>query len=247
VEKRFYNMKPSLFFNKTKEFILDILFPKFCLNCGREGQYLCPDCFFLVGIMENQYCLFCKIPKVVVNGRTCLFCRRERSLDGLLFSVPYENRIIKKLISKFKYGSAKDLATTISFFALWHLELSGKWGKFSDFYIIPAPLHPKKLKARGFNQSEEIAKKIALFTGLPILEKTLLKIKNTAAQAELNKEQRQKNLKGAFLCAQPETIKDKKIILIDDVFTTGATMEECASTLKKAGAKEVWGLAIARG
>ena len=110
------------------------------------------------------------------------------------------------------------------------------------------PLHQKRLKWRGFNQAEEIAKKLSFFFEVPVLNNALIRIKYTTPQVKMeNNLQRKENIKGAFVCPYPEIIKNQKIFLVDDVFTTGATMEEAAKTLKQAGAKEVWGVVTARG
>ena len=114
-------------------------------------------------------------------------------------------------------------------------------------FIIPIPLHKNKLKKRGFNQAEELAKGISKFLEKPIFNDVLLKIKPTFAQMELSKEKRRENIKGAFVCQKPIVVRGKKILLVDDIFTTGATMEECARVLKEAGAREVWGAVVARG
>jgi ComF family protein len=104
----------------------------------------------------------------------------------------------------------------------------------------------KKQKRRGFNQAEEIGKIISEKIYIPLKVDNLIRIKNTDSQTKLNKKQRIENIKNAFIIKDKDTIKGKIIFLIDDVYTTGATMEECAKVLKKAGAREVWGLVAAR-
>ena len=108
-------------------------------------------------------------------------------------------------------------------------------------------MEKKKLKKRGFNQAEEIAKELSLFLKIPLFNNVLIKIKETLPQIELSDKEREENVSGAFFCQNKKEIGGKKILLVDDVYTTGATMEECARVLKEAQAKEVWGLAIARG
>lgn len=257
----------KLFF-KVKKFVIDILFPKFCLNCGKEGSYLCEDCFSLIDVSERQYCPFCSIPKIVLDGRTCPSCRRSKKLNGLYSAVPYNNSIIKKLIYQFKYSHIKELAKPLSSLITIHLANlnpvrdsenvdkskkenisngASKVKNFSGFVLMPIPLHKKKLKERGFNQAEEIAKQLSKTLGAPVLSNILVKIKQTLNQVDLKKEEREKNIKGSFSCQKPDLIFGKKILLVDDVFTTGSTMEEGALTLKRAGAKQVWGIVVARG
>jgi ComF family protein len=233
---------------KIKNFVWDIIFPKFCVNCGLEETYLCPDCLSLIEIFERQYCPFCFSSRAVPDGRTCEHCRRTRKLNGLFCATSYKNFIVKKIIRQFKYEPfVKELAEPLSSFIIAHLTIIKKKSFFEDCLLIPVPLYIKRHKFRGFNQSEEIAKKLSSALKIPMDTNILFRIKNTPPQAELNNEKRRENIKNIFICKQPEEIKNRKIILVDDVFTTGSTMEEAAETLKQSGAKEVWGIAVARG
>jgi len=239
-------MKFSIF-----NFLSNLFFPAFCINCQKEGCCLCQDCLSLIDAPINLYCPFCVPPKIVFDARTCPSCRNKgKKLAGLFFASPYQNFIIKKAISQFKYPPEllKDLARPLAslIIPLWLL-INNNDFDFSEAFLIPIPLSRKKLKERGFNQAEEIAKQLSLSLKIPLLSNVLLKIKETPAQVELQGEDRQKNIKGVFVCRKSEKISGKKIILVDDVFTTGATMEECARVLKTAGAKEVWGATVARG
>ena len=230
-----------------KELVLDILFPKFCVNCGKEGDYLCPDCFSLIEILDRQYCPFCSAPKVVPDGKTCSSCHRTKTLKGLFCAASYDNFIIRKLVRQFKYEPfVKGLSQTLSFLIITHFLRLNKTD-FHSFVLVSVPQRKRKLKYRGFNPAEEIAKGLSEDLKILLLPDALVKIKQTPPQIELNKEERKTNIKGVFACSKPELIKNQKILLVDDVFTTGATMEECALTLKKAGAKEVWGAVVARG
>lgn len=232
---------------KIGNFILDILFPKYCLNCGREESYLCQDCFSLVEILDRQYCPFCP-SKIVLDCRTCPSCKKSKKLSGLYCAASYDNFIVKKLVNQFKYEPyTKDLSKELASLIITHLKILNKLWDFENFVLIPVPLHKKKARWRGFNQAEELAKKLSEPLGAGLLANALTKTKITLPQVELTKEARRKNLRGAFFCQKPDLIKNKKILLVDDVFTTGATMEECARVLKDAGAKEIWGVVVARG
>jgi len=231
-----------------KEFILDILFPKFCLNCGREGNYLCQDCFSLIDVLERQYCPFCKLPKIVLDGKTCPTCRKSKKLNGLYCASSYNNFIVKKMINQLKYEPyCKELSKPLSSLIIAHLTLLNKLKSFDSFVLIPVPLYKKKIKQRGFNQAEEISRELSKNLKIPVINDALVKIKQTPAQVELEKEERERNVKGVFFCPNPDLVRHRKILLVDDVLTTGATMEECALILKKTGAKEVWGIVVARG
>ena len=232
-------------------FFFDLLFPSFCLNCQREGNYICEDCFSLINISTNQYCPFCRPPKIVLDGKTCYACAKTAKLAGLFCAASYQHFIIKKIISQFKYEPfIKELAKPLAFLIIQHFKLLDHPLPFSKdrsgFFLIPVPLHKKRLKWRGFNQAEEIASELSAFLKIPLISNVLLKTKETKPQVELTAENRKENIKEVFICQNQDSIKNKKILLVDDVFTTGATMEECASLLRQAGAKEVWGIAAAR-
>ncbi len=228
-----------------KNLILDILFPKFCVNCGREGTYLCEDCLAVIDVSEYQYCAFCYPAKIVLNGKTCNSCKKRKKLDELFCATSYDEKIVKKMLRLFKYEPfAKELSKPLSDLIITHFQILGKIPEID--LIIPVPLHKNKLKNRGFNQSEKIALFIARFLKKPLLTQGLIKIKKTNDQMSLTKTQRQKNLNNAFLCVNPEMIKGKKILLVDDILTTGTTIEECAQILKRAGAHRVCATVVAR-
>ena len=233
-------------------FILDTLFPKFCLGCQREGSYLCEDCWALLDIAEHNYCLCEKSPVRLPAGQKSGKCNRcsDKRLAGLYFALPYkEKHLTKKLIYQFKYQPyLKDLAKTLSAILIEHFIKTQKntdeiW---ENGILIPVPIHKNKLKIRGYNQSEELAKELAKVLQIPVILNNLVKIRHTQSQMELSKEERERNLKDAFEIKNPAELAGKKIFLVDDVYTSGSTMAECAGVLRKAGAKTVWGICIAR-
>jgi len=235
-----------------KNFILDLLFPKFCLGCKTEGAYLCEDCKSLLDISEFNYCLCETKPIRISLGVQKGKCQRcqDKKLDGLYFALPYkEKSLTRKLVRQFKYSPyLKDLAKPIALLLAEHFIKTNKntdeiW---DNGILVPVPLHKKKLKERGYNQSQELAKELSKIVKVPVVLDVLIKIKSTPSQIGLKKEQRQENLTGAFQIKNPAEIAGKKVFLVDDVYTTGSTMEECAKTLKKSGAKSVFGIAIAR-
>jgi ComF family protein len=234
------------FILKSKEFLSDLFFPKFCFGCKKEGKYLCEDCLSTIGVLESQFCPGCQ--KRLLDGRVCPSCKKFIKLNGLYFAAPYKNTLIKQLITQFKYEPfVKELREAMAHLIITHLELCNKKeSDFSEFYLIPVPLEIKRLKWRGFNQSEEIGKELTKFLKIPLVSDVLYKIKETPPQMKLAAEARIENIKGAFLVKNKERITGRKILLVDDVYTTGATMQECARVLKDSGAKEVWGVAVAR-
>lgn len=215
---------------KTKNLALDILFPKACLSCGAEGDYLCQDCQALLEISGFHR------------------PHKTRILNDLYFPLSYQNILARNLIQKFKYEPfIKELAQTFSDLIISHLQLQDNQLNFSDFIIVPVPLAKKRLKWRGFNQSEELAKYLGQYFKIPCHNDVLIKTQDTLVQADLEERERKENIKNAFLHKNPEKVKGKKILLVDDVYTTGSTMDEVGRILKNAGTKEITGIVIARG
>jgi ComF family protein len=238
--------------HKTKEFFKDLFFPKFCLGCKKEGVFLCQDCKTLLDISEHNYCL-CdtkpfRLPPELKIGK-CQRCQNKK-LSGLYFALSYkENSLTKKLIRQFKYHPyIKELSKTLANILIEHFLLSKKNTNeiWQNSVLIPVPLDSKKLRERGYNQSEELAKELSKVIKIPVFSDVLIKTKSTPSQMELSKLEREKNLINAFLIRTPEKILNKKIFLVDDVYTTGSTMEHCALALKDSSAKNIWGIAIAR-
>lgn len=248
--------KNETFLKKFFNLIFDILFPKICIFCQREGELLCEDCRATFDTYQDFFCL-CEKPNLILKPGKCQRCK-EKKLNGLYFPLSYEDERVKHLIQVFKYKNylrelAKPLASFIITYFLSKSELpyfsflfKNESQKRKKIIFLAIPLERSRMKRRGFNQAEEIAKQLADYFGLPLLRDCLLKIKKTPPQMELSKEEREENLRGAFSVNNKEKIKGKIIFLVDDIYTTGSTMEEAAKVLKEAGAKEVWGIALAR-
>ncbi|MEK7131514.1 MAG: ComF family protein [Patescibacteria group bacterium] len=202
--------------------IKDLLFPKFCAGCGQEGSWLCADCLPEINTLKTE--------KAVAN------------LDGITALFDYGENTISKLIKIFKYNYLLEIAEIFKKI-ITDAKSNDAW---SGFIIIPVPLHARRERERGFNQSEIIAKLFAEKFGLET-NKNLHRVIYTAQQAKLSGEQRRANLKNAFVFSNSDKAVPEKVLLVDDVFTTGATMQECAKVLKNKGVKVVWGLVLARG
>lgn len=220
----------KIIISQIKEFLLDLVFPAICVVCRREGTYLCQDCQALLQISEQ-------VPPI-----------RAGDLDGFYCPLDYQQPLVQRLIQQFKYPPyIKDLSRALSSLIITHFRLLGKHPDFSGFVLVPVPLSRPKLRRRGFNQSEEIAGEMGRALGLPFCPDCLQKIKKTRPQVELSLPERESNVSGAFVCLRPEIAAGRRILLVDDIYTTGATMQECARVLKEAGAAAVWGCAVARG
>lgn len=231
---------------------------------------MCDDCHALLDVCEFNYCLCSKNPSRFFPGSKnpllggkdgkCQKCR-DKKLAGLYFALPYkEKTLTKKLIYQFKYKPyLKDLSKTLASILIEHFVKTGKNTNeiWENSVLIPVPLSKEKLKIRGYNQSEELAKELSKILEVPVISNVLVKIKETESQMKLKKEAREKNLLNAFAISSPSLrgaaatkqsldFKNKKVFLVDDVYTSGSTMQECARVLKNAGAKSVWGIALAR-
>jgi len=117
---------------------------------------------------------------------------------------------------------------------------------WQESVFVPIPMEKRKMKRRGYNQAEELAKELSIMLNIPLMKDNLVKTKKTLPQMKLSAKERAENLIGAFAVKNPKELENKKIFLVDDVYTTGATMEECAKLLKTSGVKQVWGIVIAR-
>lgn len=222
------------FFN----FLLDLIFPKFCVNCQKEGEFLCPSCFKKIIKIQIPQCPFCL--KISPFGKVCPSCRRKNYLTGVIVAGYFEGPL-KKAIYVLKYEKIRSLSLILALLLKEKLEDFPK----KNFVITFVPLHFKRKNERGFNQSKLLAENLSIICKKPCF--TLLKRqKYILPQTELNKKQRQENIKNAFIfIGNQNDIKNKVVLIVDDVFTTGATLNECAKVLRENGAKEVWGIVLA--
>lgn len=239
----------------------DLLFPPECLACACSGAWLCQSCFAKLSINTEQSCLACGRPSR--SGETCRRCRPFFYLDGVLAAGSYRDPLLVDLIHRFKFQGARVLAPILSRFLHqvttsrhpWPLFLkiiSGQaaniniWEKFCSLVpiVVPIPLAPRRQRWRGYNQAALLGQLIAPKLHLPY-DEGLKKIKNTRAQAKLKAEERKSNLSQAFIWTG-KPLHGEAILLIDDIATTGSTLNEAARTLKQQGAGPVWALVLAR-
>jgi len=230
-------------------FLIDLVFPVHCLGCERAGTIACPACLQSIPDREYQECPICRKP-YQKNGFTCRECRKITALDGLFIARPYRHRLLQKLIFALKYRFIETAANPLA--TLLAESIAHHPFPLPDL-VIPVPLHTRRLRFRGFNQAEVLAEKLMtrLLPGSPIPLRTdlLRRIRFTRPQMKTDsKKERTENLLDAFE-VKLETagpLVGKSVWLIDDVATTGSTLNECARILKAAGAKTVWGVVIAR-
>lgn len=227
---------------KLKNAILNLLFPIFCLGCRKEGAWLCAGCRNSLKYYPPT-CFFCHKLSWPM-GRTCKPCRHHTKIYAFISPFSYGDTIAKELIHSLKYNLIRGLAETLADLLENYLQRY-KICLPKDALLIPIPLHPNRQRERGFNQAELVAKYLSNRLGLELAENVLKKNKSTKPQIELRAGERRKNLTGVFAVTSPDLIKNKTIILLDDVKTTGTTLEETAFVLKSAGAKMVWAITVA--
>ena len=241
---------------KMKKGILDALFPAFCASCGKEGAYICKNCELFLG----EAALICPVCNVSsLGGIRHAYCESSRyGLDGLASIWEYEG-IVKHLLGQVKYVGITHIVEELvrrAFAAM--AKDQQRFASFLSFIfeentvITYVPIFLRREKRRGFNQAQLIAREVGKVAGkevLPLLRKT----KNTESQTNLDKEQRLQNMKDAFVF-NAKNGTPQRVVLVDDIWTTGATMKECCKELKKAlrpgsgqgGVEKVWGFTLAR-
>ncbi len=249
---------------KTKKFfhnLKEMVFPEYCLGCHKIIEkekflpFLCRECFFKININHFVFCPVCKKPLLIIYNKNSkkyhiqsCYHSQKKYLSWLGSATFFNEPIVKTLIENYKYKFLKNISLTLSAILIAYLEETSlkEIIKKQNWLITPLPLYPRREKWRGFNQSELIAKEVAKFLEIPYRKDILKRVKPTKEQALLSLKDRFKNIENAFLLnINQEEIRGKKIIIVDDVFTSGATLKEAAKTLKQAGVLKVAGLTIA--
>jgi ComF family protein len=223
----------------------DFLFPKVCVGCSYLGAYICPKCQKKLVYVEKEGCFFCK--KLSPFGLTHFSCQKKSYPDGIM-AIFYYNHLLKKIIKATKYQFATEVLKEL--FQIVDPKKIEKLSFFADlknaaFQAIP--LHPNKERQRGFNQAKILISFFQKFLPFPEVD-YLQRKKETKPQAEIkDRKKRYLNIQGAFAINPKAKIeKDKTIIVVDDVITTGLTALEAVKTLKKAGFEKVFVLALAK-
>lgn len=239
---------------RTFNWLLDVIFPKTCLGCGKftadaDFDYVCRKCFSGISFRNTFECIGCK--RQTKLGLTCVSCRNENSVDRLIIAAELSDPLVEKILKTYKYKFMQDMAVSLSVVVkkcVKKLLLKGFILFEDNSIIIPVPLHKKRLNWRGFNQAGLLAGNMADTYFVRYVGNVLAKITNSKHQADTKaREERLNNVKGNFVVTDDEMIRGRTIILVDDICTTGATLNECAKVLKASGAKRVIGFVIARG
>lgn len=230
--------------------IINAFLPPRCIKCGKilaEEDGLCPDCFNEINFISAPYCQKCGHPFESAPSTKKMLCgscmKKLKTPFRLSRSAVHYDEASKNLLLAFKFLDKTDNAKTL---AKW-LNLAGRdiWQEGVDV-IVPIPLHYTRLIKRRYNQSGLLAAELTKLNGIPVDYTSVVRHKKTRPQVEFSGHERVKNVKGVFSVKHPDKIKGKRVVLIDDVMTTGSTLKECALALRAAGAKSVDTLTVAR-
>lgn len=205
--------------------ILEILFPNACVICGKiNKKWICPKCYLKIKKELKYYIM-------------------KKKDTNIIFIGFYENNL-RKLLLKFKFNEK-------AYIANFFVEIIKKKWDYIEYikkydYIIPVPMHKNNKRIRGYNQTEVLAKILAKECKVEYLENALFKVKENKRQSTLDRIQRKENVKNVYKLNEKDLIKNKKILLIDDIYTTGSTFEACKNELEKAGPRKIDILVIAK-
>ncbi len=228
--------------------ILNVFFPKYCVECKVVGNYICDACFARISFATTPICPVCQ--KSSITGSTHNKCKKTHSIDGLISAVVY-GRVIKRLIYRYKYKPyVSDLTSIIGTLMSESLVQNETFFHLlkNECVMTPVPLYPGKLKKRGYNHASLLCSYVAQYFSIPFQDSIISRVKNTSPQFKLSRSARAQNVKNAFVVqnTQRDFIQGKRILVVDDVATSCSTLKEIAHVLKRAGAKEVWGVTFAR-
>lgn len=230
-------------FREFNQFLLDLLYPPSCVNCKTANEWLCQDCFKRIVFIIPPVCERCGTSISTDDLPHCVQCKNNpfQSVDGLRSASYFEDSPIRSAIHFLKYRNHRAVVSILSrmlidTYRTYHLKADA---------LVPVPLHTSRLRERGYNQSQLLANEVGTFFNLPVDTDTLQRVRKTKSQMELGINERRQNVLDAFAC-RSKKLTGQKVLLIDDVCTTGSTLDACATALKEGGAASVWGLTLAR-
>ncbi len=225
---------------QLREIAIGFFFPTRCIGCGTIGVFLCEGCYQKLPRISPPICNKCGRPES--TGALCPTCWGWQSrIDGIRSPFHFEG-VIRQAIHELKYRNLKAIAGRLAELLFRYLQTNTVPGEV----LVSVPLHNKRLRQRGYNQSGLIVKELNKLTALPVVEGCLFRLKDSLPQARTETvDGRRRNVMDAFTCVD-QRLSGRHVLLVDDVCTSGATLEACAIALKSAGALSVWGLTLAR-
>ena len=225
---------------KLKEIAVDFVFPKWCVGCGVEGDFICDSCRQSLHRITPPVCPKCGRPQL--SEILCSDCISwEAEIDGIRSPFKFDG-VIRQAVHELKYRNLRSLAAPLAkilhdYLITEHIPVE---------VLVPVPLHRKRLRERGYNQSALLARELGKLVDLPVAGDYLMRRRQSSPQARTSSvEERYNNVAGAFIC-RDRKLRGKQVLLIDDVCTSGATLDACAASLKEVSAASVWGLVVAR-
>lgn len=218
-----------------------MVFPPKCFGCAQQGSWACDECWGKLALIKTPICYRCQ--RLSPGFAVCQRCRRSSPLRRLVVAGYWQNPL-RAWVLALKYRRARVLSRYLTALLIDALQLADV---AAVDVVVPVPLHYVRRFRRGFNQAQELAQLVAGHLRKPLVA-SLLRVRNTKPQFSLSRWDRLSNVAGAFDVnpAAEAIIKNRTILVVDDVITTGATIEECARSLKQKGAKAVWGLVLAK-
>lgn len=223
---------------KIKQSVLSWLFPVFCVNCGSEGEWWCEKCREKNKVKIINFCNQCGANLEFYAD--CQTCSAKPKFGVTALFDYHANPEVAKLIKLYKYNYARNI------YKVWEQVFSQvSVTSWNDAVVIPVPLYQRRLRRRGFNLAEDVAQILAKQLGLLVNTEDLKRIRATKQQVKLNRTQRAENVADAFAWVNKKPAP-RRVILVDDVFTTGATLRASAAALLAAGSEEVWAVVLAR-
>ena len=237
-------------FDRVGGALLSLFYPPHCAACGvntGSGVHLCEVCAATVTRIESPFCRVCSQPfyGAITGEFTCSNCADRRFHFDCAVTRFMSRDVVREFIHRFKYEREFYLRHPLADWAAEALE-DARLGAPAFDFLVPVPLHAARQREREFNQAEAIAKLLAKRNGVPVYE-ALQRVRYTTTQTRLDRSERMENLRGAFRVRHPARVLRRHILLVDDIFTTGSTVDECARVLRKAGAASVRAITVARG
>lgn len=224
--------------------VLDFIFPQNCIVCDGKIQehFLCPACRADIEFIRQPHCFQCGVPADLSYAYpheefVCGVCRKSPYQFDQARSLGFYDTVLRTIIHHFKYRRQMGVLPEMDLLLKKYFEENPGFGQ--GFTVSPVPLHFNKMKGRGFDQAFLIARQVAKVLKLPLEAGLLRRVRETSPQATMTRTERARNIKGAFEVNRPELVVGKSVLLVDDVFTTGATVNEAAKVLKKNGASQV--------